>query len=222
MFASLRNFKSKKIIVQTKKEKTMNATAVKTEPRTRTEKRMFNGRKVELNFKEEKLISVTADGKETRICKSEYKTLIVMDNVKFKIPEHSLDTKIVPPQSQFTIEDNSLVEKLITAYFRAGIFFKSGHMSKLITRNFFDQSKNPLNIPFGKIVLGTIEIQKCITHTGEERIIIDYHIGRIYDHKKDGQFKWKEIKFLSELPEKYDFSFNLFPGQKNTTYIVVK
>jgi hypothetical protein len=161
-------------------------------------------------------------GKKFGFAKSEYKTLCKFDNVKFKTPEQSINTKIVEEQIQFTVEENSLIERLLPAYFRAGIFSKSGDTSKLITRNFFDMSGNPLNLPFGKTVLGTIEIQICVTHTGEERIIINYYIGRIYDHKKDGQFKWKEIKFLSELPENYEFSLNISPEEKETTYIVVK
>lgn len=197
-------------------------TTTQTSQKTRTEKKFFNGREVELNYEGQKLISVTADGKETRICKSKYETLCKFYNVKFKVPEHTINTKIVKEQTQFTIEDNSLVEKLGPAYFRAGIFFKNEENSRLITRNFFDMSGNPLNLPFGKTVLGTIEIQKCIMHTGEERIIIDYAVGEIYDHKEHYKFSWTEIKFTSELPEKSKFNLNLFPGKKNTTYIVVK
>lgn len=108
------------------------------------------------------------------------------------------------------------------AYFRAGILFKSGKISRLITRAFYGKDSDPKNLPFGKIVLGSIEIQRCTMYNGEERIIINYYFGRLYNHQKDGQFKWKEIKFPSELPEKADFNLNLFPGKKETTYIVVK
>lgn len=200
----------------------MNATAVKTEPRTRTEKRMFNGREVVLNYKNEDLISVTADGVETRICKSEYKTLCKINNVKFRIPDHSIKSRIITGKRQFRIENRKLIEILLPSYFQNGIIIGDKGKTRLVTRNFFESFSNPYNLPFGKIVLGTIEIKTCITHTGEERIIIDFAIGKVYSHKDHGQYAWKEIKFISELPEKYDFSFNLFPGEENTTYIVVK
>jgi hypothetical protein len=45
----------------------METTATATE--IRTEKIMFNGREVELNYEGEELISVTADGKEIWVCK---------------------------------------------------------------------------------------------------------------------------------------------------------
>ena len=196
----------------------MNAT----ETITRKEKMIFNGREISLNYKNEEPISVTADGVETRICKSEYKTLYKAHNVKFRIPDHSIRSRIITGKKQFRIENGSLIEILLPSYFQNGIIVGDKGKTRLITRNFFESFSNPYQLPFGKIVLGTIEIKTCITHTGEERIIVDFAIDKVYSHKDHGQYAWKEIKFLSELPEKYDFSFNIFPNQKDTTYIVVK
>lgn len=206
-------------------------TKTQTTTKTRTGEFFLNGRNVTLNYENEIPVSVTEKNKETYICKNKIETLAWIDNVEFKVLGYSYEErknskikKIVEEQTQYVLEGRSLIERIMPAYFRAGIIHtsKSGNISRLTTRAFFNKNDSPENLPFGKDVLGSVEIQKCTMHNGEERIIINYYLGRIYDHKKDGQFKWKEIKFLSELPEKYDFSFNLFPGQKDTTYIVVK
>lgn len=196
----------------------MNAT----ETITRKEKMMFNGREISLNYKDEEPISVTADGIETHICKSDYEILYKAHIVKFRVPDHSIKSRIITGKKQFRIENGSLIEILLPSYFQSGIILENKGKTRLVTRNFFESFSNPYQLPFGKIVLGTIEIKKCINHIGEERIIIDFAIDKVYSHKDHGHYAWKEIKFLSELPEEHVFYFNLFPNQKETTYIVVK
>jgi len=185
---------------------------------TRTDKRMFNGREVELNFKGEKLISVTADGKEARICKSEYKTLYKAYDVEFEVPKQTEYAKIITGVKQFTVEDGNLVEKEIPSHLAAGIY----RNTRLVKRCFFQKDGNSLLLPFEKKCIGTIEIETCITHTGEEKVIVNYAVSEIYDHKIHGKLKLKKIKFTSEMPEKHEFVFDLFPGEEKNEYIVVK
>lgn len=181
------------------------------------------GRERIFNYCGDKLISVTTpeNGKSVRICKNKYKTLFTVSGVKFKIPSQSLNSKIVGEQTLFTVESKGIVEYLSPAYFRAGIFLKrDDNNSVLLTRNFFARNGNPYSLPFGKTVTGDIEVQECTMHNGKKKVIINYIVNKIYDHNRDKEEGWKEIKITTTPPD--DKIFQKIKIEPSNYFIIIK
>lgn len=195
---------------------------IKTNGRKRFTKRVegeIAGKKRTINYIGNKVVSITTEenGKDVHICKNKYETIFETNNAKFRIPEQSINSMIVDEHSQFIIDDGKIIERLIPACFRSGIILKNDEgKATILTRNFYSQD-GPYSLPFGKTVLGAIEVQKCTMHNGEKKLIINYYFGRIYDHKKDGEYKWKEIKITPSPSGKNKFIEKINP----TNYFII-
>ena len=198
----------------------METTTQNTE--TRTEKGTFAGKETLFNFNNEKLISIEVDGITKRVCESKYETLYEFTDGKIKLALHSKDTKIIPENEMLIIDSNQLILKRVNSYFRSAVYLKNEEEFVRVTIVSFDPSGNPCALPFGKYAIGDVSIQRCTDYKGESRIIVTYLIKSLYNHKIHGGKNLKEVKFLSELPEKSYFNLNLFPKKEKATYIVVK
>ena len=197
---------------------------IKTNGRKRFTKRVegeIAGKKRTINYIGNKAVSVTVEnGKEIRISDNKYESLFKAGGVIFRVPEQSLTSRIVDEHPQFRVKGRIIHEYLIPACFRAGIIFKKEDKEIILTRNFHNQSGNPYSLPFGKTVLGEIEVQKCISYKGEEKIIINYIVNKIYDHNRDKEKGWKEIKITTTPPD--DKNFFKIKIEPSDHFIIIK
>lgn len=191
-------------------------TTIKTTKKLKIE---IGGKPRTINYSGNKIISVTAEGKDIRISKNKYKILFEEQNVKFRIPEQSITSMVVDEQINFSVEEGNLIEKSVPAYFRAGIILRDQGGETILSRNFFPLSDNetPYNLPFGKTVLGAVQIQECIMHNNKRKIIVNYTVERVYNHQKDGDKKLREIKITPSPSGKNKFIKKINP----TNYFII-
>lgn len=132
---------------------------------------------------EELLAVVTQEFGELKISHWEEKIIGSFGGVEFKIPaKEGIFTKFIP--KRFRLWKNGEIQEM-PAYWRHGIFVKHKNGSGddvLVTRCYYhaNNEKTFLGLPFGKKVLGTVEIRKATnTKTGEVKIILNF----IYSEK---------------------------------------
>lgn len=129
-------------------------------------------------YENEELIGVkTEQFGELKISHWQETVLGKFSGVEFKLPQKEGSfLKFIP--SHLHLSKKGVVQSM-PSYWRYGIFIKDNEGQKtMITRCYYheDETKTEHNLPFGKTVVGTIEIKRSLnSKTKEEKIIINFH-----------------------------------------------
>ncbi|HNV12645.1 MAG TPA: hypothetical protein PK686_01920 [bacterium] len=113
---------------------------------------------------------------ELKISHWEEKVIGSFARVEFKIPaKDGVFTKFIP--ERLRLYKNGEIQSMLP-YWRHGVFVKSTKGEDvLVTRCYYhvDSKKTENSLPFGKTVIGTVEIRKATNaKTGEEKIILNF------------------------------------------------
>jgi hypothetical protein len=138
-------------------------------------------------YENEELVAVkTQQFGELKISHWRETLLGSFSGVEFKLPQKDgAFLKFIP--SHFHLSKKGVVQSM-PSYWRYGIFVKDKEENKaMITRCYyhFSEEKTEKHLPFGKTIVGTVEIKKSFnSKTKEEKIIVNFYCQEKNQEKK--------------------------------------
>lgn len=127
-------------------------------------------------YEKDSLVAInTAEYGEMKISYWEEKKLAYFDNVEFKVPSiFGKFMKFIPERVR--LWKNGEIQKMLP-YWMYGVFVKGANRNILVTRCYYhlDSKKTSESLPFGKKVVGFVEIKiSTNSKTGEKKLIINF------------------------------------------------